>query len=117
MVPNFGNAGSIPAPLSNFKKLNIMKLANLKEVLNDGRIFNVTFVKNDGSIRRFNARLGVRSHLKGGVMTYNPESRDNLIVFSMDDKGYRTIKLDNILILKANGKTYKTSKFLELMGY
>jgi hypothetical protein len=94
-----------------------MKLANLKELLNDGRIFNVSFVKSDGSIRRFNARLGVRSHLKGGATTYNPESHNNLIVFSMDDEGYRTIKVDNILILKANGKTYKTPKFLELIGY
>jgi hypothetical protein len=33
---------------------------NVTNDLNDGKIFHITFVKKDGTIRSFNARLGVR---------------------------------------------------------
>lgn len=88
----------------------------LHKLLNDGKIFNITFVKKDDSIRKFNARFGVYSHLRGGKLTYKPQDKNNIIVFSMDDKGYRTINVDNILMVKAKGQTYKTSKFYELIS-
>jgi hypothetical protein len=74
--------------------------------LQNGRIFNVTFVKQNGEIRRMNARLGVKKNLKGTGLKYDPTSRGNLIVYSMSDKGYRTIKLGSILRIKCNGTVY-----------
>lgn len=78
---------------------------NLEELRN-GRIFNVTFTKTDGSLRKMNARLGVKKHTNGKGLRYNALDAGNLIVFSMNDKGYRTIKIKNILEIKCNGKVY-----------
>jgi len=77
------------------------------ETLKNGRIFNVTFLKANGDVRRFNARLGVKINLKGTGLKYSPEQLGNLIVYSMDDQGYRTIKKSNILRIKANGEVYE----------
>jgi hypothetical protein len=81
---------------------------NLKELRN-GRIFNVTFTKADGSLRRMNARLGVKKYTNGKGLKYNTLDAGNLIVFSMNDKGYRTVKIKNILEIKCNGKVYTTA--------
>jgi hypothetical protein len=80
-------------------KLNIEKLQN-------GRIFNITFVKKNGELRQFNARFGVRKHLKGGQMTYNPSDHNYIVVFSLNDNGYRTINVNNITRVAANGNIY-----------
>lgn len=82
--------------------------------LNDGKIFHITFVKKDGTIRSFNARFGVKSHLNGGQLKYNAAAKGNLIVFSMNDNGYRTINVDNILRVKSKGNVYYSKKFYQL---
>lgn len=87
---------------------------NVTKDLNDGKIFHITFVKTNGAIRSFNARLGVRSHLKGGELSYDPKENGNIVVFSMDDNGYRTIKVDNILRIKTKGNIYTSDKFYKL---
>ena len=71
---------------------------------NNGRLFSVTFIKKDGSERKMIARLGVKSYLTGGGARYNAEDRNNIVVFSMNDKGYRTINIDALLKVKANGQ-------------
>jgi len=71
---------------------------------NNGRLFSVTFIKKDGSERKMTARLGVKSYLTGGGARYNAEDRNNIVVFSMNDKGYRTINIDALLKVKANGQ-------------
>ena len=76
------------------------------EQLQNGRIFNVTFVKANGSVRRMNARLGVKKNLKGTGLKYDAIQRGNLIVYSMSDKGYRTVKLGSVLRIKCNGNVY-----------
>jgi hypothetical protein len=76
------------------------------EQLQNGRIFNVTFTKINGEVRRMNARLGVKKNLKGTGLKYDAQSRGNLIVYSMSDKGYRTVKLGSILRIKCNGEVY-----------
>lgn len=76
--------------------------------LQNGKIFNVTFLKANGELRRMNARLGVKKNLKGTGLKYDPVARGNLIVYSMQDQGYRTIKLSNILRIKCNGNVYTT---------
>lgn len=68
---------------------------------NNGRLFSVTFKKLDGSERNMVARLDVKKYLKGGSTLYNPASRNNIIVFSMQDGAYRTINIDRLLRVKA----------------
>ena len=87
------------------------------DTLKNGKIFNVTFIKKNGAIRRFNARLGVRKGVSGKGLSYNPADRNYLVVFSMDDDGFRTIDLSNVIRLKANGQVYYTTRHRELVGY
>lgn len=76
------------------------------DMLKNGRIFNVQFVKEDGSLRKMNARLGVTKYLRGGQLKYNPSDKNYLIVFSMGDKDYRTVNLETAVRIKCNGNEY-----------
>lgn len=74
-----------------------------KIVGNKGRIFSVTFIKKDGSIRSMTCRLGVSKNIKGSGMRYNTESKDYLVVYSTQDKDYRIVNINTLLRIKANG--------------
>lgn len=74
---------------------------------NTGRIFNITFIKKDGTKRSFNARFGVAKNLNGKGLAYSPEKHNLLKVFSMNDDGYRMVTLSSILRIKANGVIIK----------
>jgi hypothetical protein len=50
-------------------------------------------------------RFGVKKYVTGTGMKYNPESRNNVVVFSMHDDAYRTFSFDRLLKVKAHGKT------------
>jgi hypothetical protein len=84
------------------KLLSQLDLASLRS----GKIFSVQFVKRDGSVRAMLARTGVKKHLKGGELKYNPAECNKLVVWSFDSKGYRTINTDAILKLKHDGDMY-----------
>ena len=84
-----------------------MKTINdLKEFVgNEGKLFSVTFLKKDYTVRTMVVRFGVKKYVTGTGMKYNPESRNNVVVFSMHDDDYRTFSFDRLLKVKANGKT------------
>ena len=65
----------------------------------------VSFLKRDGTPRTINGRMGVKRYLKGGD---NPNTRKEsfLIIYSIKDKGYRTVNLDSVFRIAANGKEY-----------
>lgn len=70
------------------------------------KFFKATFVKSNGETRKMLARLGVKKHLKGGELKYNPKDYDNMVVYDMQKKGYRTINLKTLKQIKVNGKEY-----------
>lgn len=90
---------------------------NIQEFKNEvkGNFFRVCFVKKDGTTREMIARFGVKKHLKGGELKYNPESLNYLTVFDVQKKAYRTINMNNLIFLKYNGKYLKGPKHKE--GY
>jgi len=64
----------------------------------NGKIFTVTFLKKDGTIRVLNGRLGVKKYLKGGESTLD---KDQFItVYDMQSKGYRAINKSTIIDVK-----------------
>ena len=85
--------------------LKIETPQRLKRFVSNGRIFSVTFIKKNGEERTMLARTGVTKHLKGGTRRNN--NIDHLIVWSMQDKAYRTINLSTVTKLKANGTEYQ----------
>ena len=78
-------------------------LQELKEL---GGIFNIKFHKADGTLRSMNVRFGVRKGVNGKGLRYDPSEHNNIIVYSMNDKGFRTINLDRIRVIKFNKKIY-----------
>ena len=70
----------------------------------NGRIFSVTFVKKDGTIRKMTARLGVKKDLKGVGLKFNPSERSLVVVFDMHKRAYRMINLQTIITFKHESK-------------
>lgn len=71
------------------------------------KIFSVVFEKKDGTLREMVCRLGVKKHLKGGELTYDPEDKNYLVVFDMQSEGYRTININTLKKIKFEGVTYE----------
>jgi hypothetical protein len=61
-----------------------------------GAFFTAFFTKKDGSLRRMNARLGVKAYLKGGELPYNPIEKGLLPVFDVQKKQYRMINTNTL---------------------
>ena len=67
----------------------------------NGKIFRVTFVKRDGSIRDLVGRTGVTKYLKGGKRT--TDENKYLCVYDIQNHGYRSINRGNILAVRTEG--------------
>lgn len=80
------------------------------EVINDikslakGTIFTAINVTKDGRTRKYICRFGVRKHLKGGELPYNPAERHLLTVFDMQKREYRMVNLRTLKYLKIRGR-------------
>lgn len=87
---------------------------NIQEFKNEvkGNFFRACFVKKDGTIREMTARFGVKKHLNGGELGYNPEALNYIIVFDVEKEAYRTINLDKLVYLRYNGKEVTGDKAL-----
>lgn len=87
-----------------------MRKATRKEVADlirntKGKMFSVEFVKKDGTLRKMNARMGVKKHLKGGESTI--AGKENLIgCYDMQTGGYRCINVDTLLKAKVDHEEY-----------
>ena len=87
------------------KKIKRAKILGLL-VENKSNIFSVVFLKKDGSIRRMLCRFGVKKHLKGGKLKFNPLERNLLVVFDMQKEAYRMINLETIMNINMKGVEY-----------
>lgn len=87
------------------KRKHILSLLKAKK--ENGQMFSVSFIKNDGSVREMTARLGVTKHLAGGELKFHAESMGYLPVFDMQKKGYRMININTLMTVKMDGTTYK----------
>ena len=88
-----------------------MKKISRKDILHlleqhKGNVFSVVFLKKDGSIRHMTCRFGVKKHLKGGELKFNPIERSLLVVFDMQKEAYRMINLETISNIKMKGVDY-----------
>jgi hypothetical protein len=77
-----------------------------------GNFFRACFLKKDGTVREMTARFGVKKHLRGGELSYNPEDFNYVVVFDVDKQAYRTINMDKLIFLRYNGKEFLGNKAL-----
>jgi hypothetical protein len=82
-----------------------MKVENVIELLGD-KIFTVTFVKKDGTVRVLNGKTGVKKHLKGGELGYDPISKGLIPVFDLKSEGYRMINSQTVKEIKSEKQVY-----------
>ena len=76
----------------------------LLAVLDDGKIFTVSFTKRTtGQPRTMNCRRGVQHDLVGAGKGYDDSEKQLMTVWSLDSEGYRTIPLDAVHELKHHG--------------
>lgn len=69
-----------------------------------GTIFTAMCVKTNGELRKYVCRLGVRKHLKGGELPYNPAEKGLLPIFDMQKRKYRMLNLKTLTYLKVRGR-------------
>ena len=77
-----------------------------------GKFFTVTFIKKDGTPRVLNGRLGVKAHLRGGELLYDPNAKGLIPVWDpiaqrTTGNGYRMISINTITALKIGANTYQ----------
>lgn len=70
----------------------------------NGSFFSVTFTKLNGEERKIVGRFGVTKHLKGGMSNALPQ---DWVIYSVQDKGYRTVKTDNVKSVRIHGIEYQ----------
>jgi len=69
-----------------------------------GKVFGVSFVKKDGTVRRMTARTGVYRYVKGTGAGYGKGAIKPLrTVFDMTKGAYRTIPTDRVLEIRFGG--------------
>ncbi len=86
-----------------------MKMFRVRRLVDNGKIFSVTFTKRDGTIRAMVARTKVKKHLKGGSLKFDPIRKGLLPVFDMQKQAYRMINVSEIKQLKAGGKIWRNN--------
>jgi len=67
----------------------------------NGKMVTVTFIKQDGTTRVLNGRLGVKKYLKGGKLSTNTDEYIN--IYDVQNKGYRSINRNTIVALRMQG--------------
>lgn len=71
-----------------------------------GKFFSVEFTKRTtGELRKMVCRTGVRSHLKGGELGYDPVEKRLITVFDTAKNQYRSIPLEGIRRVVLDGVT------------
>ena len=82
--------------------MSATKRETILKAISNGGFFTVTFTKKNGSSRVLNGRLGVKKHLRGGTLNYNPKAFDYIIVYDLVSKDYRTVNLNTVTELSSN---------------
>lgn len=92
--------------MKTIERLLGSKMTDLNNIktLAGGTIFTAINVKRNGETRRYVCRLGVRKHLKGGELPYNPAEKDLIPVFDMKKKKYRMLNLRTLKYLRIRGR-------------
>lgn len=86
-----------------------MKVSNLFAA--SGKFVTVTFVKNDGTIRKINGRVGVKKYLRGGNDRSTATKEKYLLLWTRNGSpkfdAARNIARDRIISIRANGVELK----------
>ncbi len=86
------------------KTINVDQAVELIKKTN-GKTFTAIFTKKNGKTRTMNARTGVKKHLQGGKLAFDPIKKGLFGVYDMN-AGYRFINLRTLKGLQIAGESY-----------
>jgi hypothetical protein len=79
-----------------------------------GKFITVTFVTNDGTLRKLNGRTGVRKYIKNGTQKTQATLSNYFLVYTREGSKYfdspKMINKQNIIIIKAQGISVMKNK-------
>ena len=82
-----------------------MDKQEIKALVSDGHFFTVEFVKRStGQLRKLNGL--VKRPKPDSKPAYNFDHHNLIPMWSIKDKGYRAVPIENILWIRAKGKFY-----------
>lgn len=70
----------------------------------NGKFPTVVFIKNDGTERVLNGRVGVSKYVKGTGRTVSDKY---LTIYDVKNKGYRSVNKETIIEVRANKQIIK----------
>tara|TARA_R110000824_G_scaffold143854_3_gene311623 strand:- start:812 stop:1093 length:282 start_codon:yes stop_codon:yes gene_type:complete len=73
----------------------------------NGLMVGTDFIKKNGDDRKLNGRLGVKKHLKGGELKYNPSDYGLMTIFDVQKKEYRMVNLETLYAMRIQGVEYE----------
>ena len=91
------------------RKVNPIEWRRAAEFLQNetqGRIFSAYFRKQNGAMREMTCRRGVKAHLSGGDLPYDPKPKLLLPVFDMHLGKYRMVNLRTLVSFNIGGETF-----------
>jgi len=91
--------------------MNTITTDQAKKIIYDNncKIFNVEFIKKDGTHRLMTARLQVKKGVKGVGLNFNPSQHNLITAYDMRKKAHRMINCNNLVSLSANKQKYLIS--------
>lgn len=91
--------------------MNTITTNQAKELIynNKSQIFNVEFIKKDGTHRLMTARLQVQKGVKGVGLNFDPSQHNLITAFDMRKGAFRMINCNNLVSLSANKQKYLIS--------
>jgi uncharacterized protein (DUF1015 family) len=69
----------------------------------NGRIVQISFIKDSGHSRTINGRVGVKYKGKTSGYRMDSGSRAFFLVYSMRDQGFRRIDVERVISIKVDG--------------
>ncbi len=91
--------------------LTIPEVNGLIKILSStGQIFTAEFIKKDGTVRVMNCRTGVKKHLKGGKLAFDPAKYRLLPVYDLKHRGYRFVNLKTLRKISYAGSVHYVFK-------
>lgn len=83
-----------------------MTITQILEKVSTGKVFSAKFIKKDGSERIMNCRTGVVKHVNGKGLAFDPMKKGFILVFDMNNNGYRFINYNTLISITIEKETY-----------
>ena len=95
-------------PYPTIKTTAAVQMQLFNELKKTGRFFKAVFIKKtNGEIREMVCRFGVKKHVNGKGLRFDPLSKGCLPVWDTEKNAYRMINLNTLMLIHYAGKSYQ----------